>query len=76
VAAYVRHRFEPRYTPADTELLASIDEAHETLSGPATRAILKREFELYGKPEFERLAAIPTAISTTCATASATASGG
>ena len=58
VAAYVRHRFEPRYTPADTELLASIDEAHETLSGPATRAILKREFELYGKPEFERLAAI------------------
>jgi hypothetical protein len=58
VATYVRHRFEPRYTPADTELLASIDEAHETLSGPATRAILKREFELYGKPEFERLAAI------------------
>jgi hypothetical protein len=26
------------------------------LSGPATRHILKREFEVYGKPEFERLA--------------------
>ena len=54
-AAYRRHRFRPRYTPADIELLAAVDEAHETLSGPATRAILKREFELYGKAEFERL---------------------
>ena len=32
--------------------------AHETLSGPATRRILEREFRQYGKPEFERLAAI------------------
>jgi transposase InsO family protein len=58
VAAYVRHRFEPRYTRADTELLATVDEAHETLSGPATQAILKREFEVYGKQEFQRLAQI------------------
>jgi len=42
--------------PADIELLAAVDEAHERLSGPATRHILKREFEIYGKPEFERLA--------------------
>jgi transposase InsO family protein len=53
-----RHRFPTRYTRADIELLAQVDEAHETLSGPATRRILEREFRQYGKPEFERLAAI------------------
>jgi hypothetical protein len=58
VAACRRHRFALRYTQADIELLAKVDEAHETLSGPATRSILKREFEVYGKREFERLANI------------------
>jgi len=58
VAEYRRRRFPQRYTGADVELLAAVDEAHETLSGPATRAILRREFELYGKAEFERLSAI------------------
>jgi transposase InsO family protein len=58
VAAYRRHRFALRYTRADVELLASVDQAHETLSGPATMSILKREFEVYGKAEFERLATI------------------
>ncbi len=53
-----RHRFPRRYTPADVELLAQVDEAHETLSGPATRRILQREFQEYGKREFQRLAAI------------------
>ena len=52
----LRPRFQRRYSAADIELLASVDEAHERLSGPATRHILKREFEVYGKPEFERLA--------------------
>jgi transposase InsO family protein len=52
------HRFPQRYTRADIELLAGVDEAHEALSGPATRRILEREFHEYGKPEFERLAAI------------------
>jgi transposase InsO family protein len=53
-----RHRFPQRYTRADIELLAQVDEAHEGLSGPATRRILEREFREYGKTEFERLAAI------------------
>ena len=53
-----RHRVPSRYTRADIELLAQVDEAHETLSGPATRRILQREFREYGKPEFQRLAAI------------------
>jgi transposase InsO family protein len=51
-----RPRYQRHYTAADVELLAVVDAAHERLSGPATRHILKREFEVYGKPEFERLA--------------------
>jgi hypothetical protein len=53
-----RPRFQRLYTPADIELLATVDEAHERLSGPATRHILKREFEVYGNGEFERLAGL------------------
>ena len=52
----LRPRFQRRYTAADVDLLAAVDQAHERLSGPATRHILKREFEVYGKAEFERLA--------------------
>jgi len=53
-----RHRFPTRYRRADVELLAQVDEAHQTLSGPATRRIFEREFGHYGKLEFQRLAAI------------------
>ena len=61
VAPYRRHRFPQRYTRADVELLALVDEAHENLSGPATRRILQREYQLYGKPEYARLATISVA---------------
>ena len=58
---YQRHRFAQRYTARDVELLARVDQAHETLSGPATRHILKREYEVYGKSDYERLASISVA---------------
>lgn len=58
---YRRRRFPGLYTRADIELLAAVDEAHETLSGPATRRILEREVQLYGKQEYVRLAAISVA---------------
>lgn len=58
---YRRHRFAQHYSSADVALLAEVDEAHETLSGPATRQILKREFEQYGDHRFERLAGISVA---------------
>jgi len=58
---YRRRRFPEHFTRADIELLASVDEAHETLSGPATRRILEREVELYGKQEYARLAGISVA---------------
>jgi hypothetical protein len=57
---YRRCQFARKYTAADVSLLAAVDRAHERLSGPATRHILKREFEQYGKREYERLAGIST----------------
>lgn len=61
VTVYRRRRFAELYTRADIELLASVDQAHETLSGPATRRILEREFQVYGNQEYARLAAISVA---------------
>ena len=57
-AVYHRHRFASRYTRGDLELLAGVDEAHETMSGPATKRILLREFDKYKHLEYERLALI------------------
>jgi len=58
---YRRRRFPERFTRADIELLAAVDEAHETLSGPATRRILEREYGLFNKAEYARLATISVA---------------
>jgi transposase InsO family protein len=60
-SSHHRHRFASRFTPADLELLVKVDEAHETLSGPATKKILEREWELYRHAEYERLATISVA---------------
>lgn len=59
--AYRRHRFPTRYSRTDIDRLAAVDQAHDTLSGPATRRILEREFTEYHKCEFERLAGISVA---------------
>jgi transposase len=56
-----RHRFRARYSKADIELLALVDEAHDTLSGPATQKILYREFHEFAEAKFESLAAISVA---------------
>jgi len=50
-----RHRFPRRYTSEDISLLVKVDEAHERLSGPATKEIIKREYELFAKEEYQRL---------------------
>src|SRR5437763_6257995 len=60
-SGYCRHRFPQRYTRADIELLATGDEAHETLSGPATKRILEREYHEFGQAEYERLASLSVA---------------
>lgn len=59
--AYRRHRFSARYQRVDIELLAAVDAAHETLSGPATQKILHREFHDYGDPRYRRLAELSIA---------------
>ena len=53
-----RRCFPARYTAEDIALLAGVDAAHEDLSGPAVRRILKREHEVFGKAEYVRLADI------------------
>src|SRR5712692_578410 len=51
-----RPRFPRRYTAADVALLAAVDAAHEDLSGPAVRHILRRAYEVFGHSEYQRLA--------------------
>jgi len=58
---YQRRKFAARYTAADIDLLAYVDREHGTLSGPATRRILEREYHEFGQAVFERLAAISAA---------------
>jgi transposase InsO family protein len=55
---YHRNRFARQYTDADVVLLAEVDRAHEQLSGPATCRIVKREYQVFGNPQFRRLAGI------------------
>ena len=54
-------RYTARYTPADIALLAHVDEAHDTLSGPATGKILYREYYEFADNRYERLANISVA---------------
>ena len=56
-----RHYFPSRFTRGDIDLLAKVDEAHETISGPATKRILEREFQQYKHAGYERLASISAA---------------
>jgi transposase InsO family protein len=49
-------QFTVHYTPADVALLAEVDEAHETLSGPATKKLLYRGYYEFADPRYERLA--------------------
>lgn len=58
VQVYQRHGFQRRYTARDVALLAEVDQAHQWLSGPATKRILEREFAVFGKTNFQRLAKI------------------
>jgi hypothetical protein len=53
-----RPSFARRYTAEDVALLARVDAAHEDLSGPAVRRICQREYTVFGRVEFERLAGI------------------
>jgi len=55
---YRRHRFPRKYTPSEVQLLARTEELHGWLSGPATKKIMEREYEVYGHTEFENISRI------------------
>ena len=48
--------FKRRYTPADIRLLAQVDAELGQMSGMATRAVLRRQWQVFGDVRFERLA--------------------
>jgi transposase InsO family protein len=50
--------FARRYTPEDVRLLAEVDALHGNLSGPATRKLCERAWEVFGEARYERLAGI------------------
>jgi len=52
------HAFARRYTGADVALLAEVDRAMNTLSGPATACVLRRQRDVFGDTRFERLGSI------------------
>jgi transposase InsO family protein len=58
---YRRRRFPRRYTREDIAMLASLDEAHETLSGPATKKLLQRACYNFNDTRYGSLARISVA---------------
>ena len=52
------HAFARRYTSADVALLGEVDRAMNTLSGPATACVLRRQRDVFGDARFERLGSI------------------
>jgi hypothetical protein len=56
-----RRQFPVKYTLEDLELLIEVDRAHQQLSGPATRRILQREWQVFGRREYAHLAEISAA---------------
>lgn len=56
--SYRRRRFPAKHTEEDTALLVEVDRAHQRLRGPATRRIIQREHQQFGKAKFARLGGI------------------
>jgi hypothetical protein len=53
--------FERLYTAEDIGLLASLDERHNTLSGPATKKLFERAYTIFKQTQYQRLAGISVA---------------
>jgi len=53
--------FARRYTAADIRALAELEQRHGTLSGPATKKLCERAFEIFGNKRYQRLAQISVA---------------
>ena len=55
------HRIAAKYTVFDLEVLATTDNLHGRMSGPATKRLFDRAFHVYGDKRFERLKDISSA---------------
>lgn len=55
---YQRHKFTTRFTPSDIALLVKTDNLHLRLNGNATKAILHREYLVFGKTEYAKISKI------------------
>jgi len=55
------HAFARKYTAVDVALLAHVDRAMDTLSGPATVCVLRRQHEVHGDARYARLATLSVA---------------
>jgi len=53
-----RMGFARKFGTADVKLLAQTDALHGTLSGPATKRLLQRAWQLFGDPRYERLTSL------------------
>lgn len=53
-----RHSFPKVYSSDDITLLARVDIAHGVLNGNATKEILRREYETYGREEYKSVSRI------------------
>jgi transposase InsO family protein len=53
-----RYRFPKKYGDREVSLLVQTDNLHSQLSGPATKKILEREYQVYGRKEYQRLSHI------------------
>jgi len=61
IRCYQRYSFPTKYTRKDQLLLAELDNNNERLSGKATVAIFKREYNLFSNSEYQRLSEISVA---------------
>lgn len=61
IRKYRRQRFATRYSEQDITLLAAVDEAHDTLSGPATQQLLRRAYYEFGDVRFFNLTGLSVA---------------
>jgi hypothetical protein len=57
-----RNKFKTVYTPEDIQLLVNTDNAHDRLSGPATKRILVRAWEVFRKFLNPRAGRLPGAV--------------
>ncbi len=53
-----RHHFPKKYNTGDIMRVIETDNAHLRLSGPATRAILEREYTVFNKVEYENISGV------------------